>query len=113
MLYGRDFDGEAVELDKLEGEIGTVVIRGRILSSECRELRSGNTLFLFNVSDFTDTITVKMFAREGALEDLKEAVKPGRFVRIKGVANLDRFDGELTIGSRSEEHTSELQSLSC
>ncbi len=101
VLYGRDFDGEAVELDKLEGEIGTVVIRGRILSSECRELRSGNTLFLFNVSDFTDTITVKMFAREGALEDLKEAVKTGRFVRIKGVANLDRFDGELTIGSVS------------
>ncbi len=107
VLYGRDFDGEAVELDKLEGEIGTVVIRGKILSSECRELRSGNTLFMCNISDFTDTITVKIFAREEAVEDLKEATKAGRFVRVKGVANLDRFDGELTIGSVSGIKTCE------
>lgn len=99
VLYGRDFDEEAVEIETIEGEIGEVVIRGRILSRDVRELRSGNTLFIFSISDFTDTISVKIFAREDTQEDLKIATAPGQFVRIKGVANIDRFDGELTIGS--------------
>ena len=30
---------------------------------------------------------------------MKTATKAGQFVRLKGVANIDRFDGELTIGS--------------
>jgi len=99
VLYGRDFDEESVEIEKIEGEIGEVVIRGKILATDVRELRSGNSLFIFSISDFTDTISVKVFAREESLEDLKTATKAGQFVRLKGVANIDRFDGELTIGS--------------
>ena len=99
VLYGRDFDDESVEIEKIEGEIGEVVIRGKILATDVRELRSGNSLFIFSISDFTDTISVKVFAREESLEDLKTATKAGQFVRLKGVANIDRFDGELTIGS--------------
>ena len=76
-----------------------MVIRGKILATDVRELRSGNSLFIFSISDFTDTISVKVFAREESLEDLKTATKAGQFVRLKGVANIDRFDGELTIGS--------------
>lgn len=53
------------------------------------------------MTDFTDTIGVKIFAREDTLDDLKTATKVGQFVRIKGVANIDKFDGELTIGSVS------------
>ena len=101
VLFGRDFDEEASPIEELEGEVGQVVIRGKILTCELRELRSGNTLFLFSVTDFTDTIGVKIFAREDTLDDLKTATKAGQFVRIKGVANIDKFDGELTIGSVS------------
>lgn len=99
VLYGRDFDEESTEIEKIEGEIGEVVIRGKIFATDVRELRSGNSLFIFSISDFTDTISVKIFAREDSLEDLKNATKAGQFVRLKGVANIDRFDGELTIGS--------------
>lgn len=101
VLFGRDFDEEASPIEELEGEVGQVVIRGKILTCELRELRSGNTLFMFSVTDFTDTIGVKIFAREDTLDDLKTATKAGQFVRIKGVANIDKFDGELTIGSVS------------
>lgn len=111
VLYGRDFEGEPMELVKLEGEIGEVMIRGKILSTDVRELKSGNKLFIFNISDFTDTITAKVFAREDDLESLETATKAGQFIYIKGVANIDRFDGELTIGSvsgikRCEDFTS-------
>ncbi len=110
VLYGRDFDGETIEIEKIDGEIGEVVIRGKILTVDSRELRSQKTIMIFDVTDFTDTITVKMFAREEQLEDLKAAVVQGSFIRIKGVTTIDKFDGELTLGSvvgikKSEDFT--------
>lgn len=99
VLYGRDFEEEPVEIAKIEGEIGEVVLRGKILFRDVRELKSGNKLFIFNISDFTDTISVKIFTKEEEPTDLLEATAPGQFVKLKGVANIDRFDGELTIGS--------------
>ena len=110
VLYGRDFDGETIEIEKIEGEIGEVNIRGKILNVDSRELRSGKTIMIFDVSDFTDTLTVKMFAKEEQLDDLKAAVVKGSFIKIKGVTTIDRFDGELTLGSvvgikKSEDFT--------
>ena len=99
VLYGRDFDGETIEIDKIEGEIGEVAIRGQILNVDSRELKSGKTLMIFDVSDFTDTITIKIFAREDQVDDLKAAVVKGSFIKTKGVTTIDRFDGELTLGS--------------
>ncbi|RFZ77461.1 PolC-type DNA polymerase III [Lacrimispora amygdalina] len=110
VLYGRDFEEETMEIEKIDGEIGEVVIRGKIIMTDSRELRSGKTIIIFDITDFTDTITVKMFAREEQLEDLKNAVVQGSFIKIKGVTTIDKFDGELTLGSvvgikKSEDFT--------
>ena len=110
VLFGRDFDGETIEIEKVDGEIGEITVRGKILTVDSRELRSGKTIMIFDVTDFTDTITVKMFAKEEQLDDLKAAVVQGSFIRIKGVTTIDKFDGELTLGSvvgikKSEDFT--------
>ncbi|MBE5980882.1 MAG: PolC-type DNA polymerase III [Paenibacillaceae bacterium] len=110
VLYGRDFDEETMEIEKIDGEIGEVVVRGKIIMTDSRELRSGKTIIIFDVTDFTDTITVKMFAREEQLDDLKNAVVKGTIIKIKGVTTIDKFDGELTLGSvvgikKSEDFT--------
>ena len=54
---------------------------------------------MFAVTDFTDTIMVKMFTRNDQLPDLLAEIKKGVFLKIKGVTTIDKFDGELTIGS--------------
>ena len=110
VLYGRDFEGDATEIDKIDGAIGETILRGKIIHKDSRELRSGKTMFMFDVTDFTDTMTVKIFAEGDALEDLKAAVKEGTFVRVKGVITVDKFDGELTLSSvvgikKSEDFT--------
>ena len=78
---------------------GAVVIRGKIMRREVRELRSGRKLLLFDVTDFTDSITVKMFLREDQEADALEAVKEGAFIKLKGITSVDAYDKELTIGS--------------
>jgi DNA polymerase-3 subunit alpha (Gram-positive type) len=56
VVYGRDFDGEPITIESITGEIGGVIIRGQVLSVETRELRNEKTLFIFNLTDFTDSI---------------------------------------------------------
>lgn len=43
VLYGRDFDEEAMPIEEITGELGEVVIRGQIMSVESRELRNEKT----------------------------------------------------------------------
>ncbi|MCD8222241.1 MAG: PolC-type DNA polymerase III [Clostridiales bacterium] len=99
VLYGRNFDDDFIEIEKIEGEMGEVTVRGQILSKDSRVTRSGKTIFIFPITDFTDTITVKVFANEENVEALDAAIQTGSFIRLKGNTTIDRFDGELTIGS--------------
>lgn len=99
MIYGREFEDEVIELSQVVGEMGEITIRGKVISFEAREIRNEKTILMFAVTDFTDTIMVKMFARNEQLPDLLQDIKKGAFLRIKGVTNIDKFDGELTIGS--------------
>ncbi len=100
VLFGRDFEDHFIQIDAIEGEMGEVTLRGKILEVEKRELRGGErTIIKFDLTDFTDTITVKMFARQDMLEDVEKAVVKGSFIRIKGVTTIDKFDHELTLGS--------------
>lgn len=54
---------------------------------------------MFDVTDFTDTMTIKLFAHNDQVAELKEGIKVGAFVKLKGVTTIDKFDNELTIGS--------------
>ena len=99
VLYGRDFDDDFIEIEQIDGEMGEVTLRGQVLTCESRELRSGKFILTFDVTDYTDTITAKMFIRPELFEEVKAVINVGMFLKIKGVTTIDKFDGELTLGS--------------
>ena len=70
-----------------------------MLTCESRELRSGKFILTFDITDFTDTITAKMFIRPEIFGRGKNVIQKGMFLKIKGVTTIDKFDGELTLGS--------------
>ncbi len=99
VVYGRDFEEASTPIEQILGEMGEVVIRGQISSLDKREIRNEKTIIMLDITDFTDTITVKMFARNDQVPEILEGVKKGGFYKIKGVTTIDKFDGQLTIGS--------------
>lgn len=101
ILYGRDFDDEVTAIEQIESPIGEVVINGMIRSIETREIRNERTILSIVVTDFTDSIVVKMFARNEQLPDLYEFIKKGNFLKIKGIASMDKYDQEITISNVS------------
>ena len=99
VVYGRDFDGETIPLESITGEMGEVIIRCQVMDVEAREIRNEKTILIFPVTDFTDSIVVKMFLRNEQVPEVTESVKKGAFLKLKGVTTIDRFDSELTIGN--------------
>ena len=99
VVYGRDIFDDPITLDGVVQEMGEIVFRGMIMAVENRELRNGKIILMFDITDFTDSITVKIFLTAEQYQDLSGSIKKGEFYKIKGVTTIDRFSGELTIGS--------------
>ena len=99
LVYGRNFDDEPIELSQVVSEMGEITFRGKVISFETREIRNEKSILIFAVTDFTDTITVKLFIRNEQLPDMLEGVKKNGFYKIRGVTTTDKYDGELVINS--------------
>lgn len=99
VLYGRDFDEEPMPIEQVDSALGEIVIAGMIRKVDEREIRNERTILMFDLTDFTDTITVKMFIANAQLTEVKEYIKKGNFIKVKGVAALDRYDQEISITS--------------
>ncbi|MEE0862152.1 MAG: PolC-type DNA polymerase III [Lachnospiraceae bacterium] len=99
VIYGRSFDGDMTDIVNVSGESGEVIIHGQIITVETREIRGERTIVMFTVSDFTDTIKVKIFMKNDQLLEVMDGIKKGAFVKLKGMALLDAYDKEVGINS--------------
>ena len=102
VLYGRDFEDNFIPISEITEVVGEVTIRGKVFELDVRYIeKSGSTLFIFSVTDFTDSITAKLFVRgEGEeLDRLKSEIKVGAFLKLRGATTIDNRDGELILGS--------------
>ncbi len=99
VIFGREFEGRSVKISDIVDEIGEVIIHGEILSLETRELSNSKVLISFAITDYTDSIRVKIFAEPEEAEALSQALSEGTFVRIRGVAAEDRYDHDISITS--------------
>lgn len=99
VIYGRNFEGDLVSIVDIQDEIGEVVVHGKIVSTEERELRNGKTLLMFSLTDFTDSITVKIFINKDDSQKVCGELSKGAFVLIKGMALYDSYSKEVGISS--------------
>jgi DNA polymerase-3 subunit alpha (Gram-positive type) len=96
MLYGKSFEGETTGISDILTEMREVVIDGEICDAGLTVTKNGVKILKVDVTDYKDTITIKMFLAEGE-EHLPEVLSPGLRVRVCGKVEYDNFEGELMI----------------
>ena len=101
IFYGRNFEGEETEIHEIIDEMGEVVVRGKIIQLETRDIRNEKTIVMFAVTDFTDTIKAKVFTKNERLPELLDKLKEGAFIKMKAVAMMDQFEHDIALGSVS------------
>ncbi len=96
----ENFEEEAVQIKGNIEQDTSIVIAGEIIGVETREIRSGKYLVSVDMTDNTDSITIKFFIEP---EYYKEEFKPileskgRRFIKVKGVIRYDMYSNELNI----------------
>ena len=99
VVYGKNFEGSVIPISDIIGEVGEVVIRGKVRKMETRDIRNEKTIVTFVLTDFTDSIKVKLFLKTIDVEDFLDSIKEGSFYMLKGIAMADTFERDITIGS--------------
>lgn len=97
-FYGKNTEGTVTKIAEIENEeSGEFVLEGQITEFDHRVTRNQKNILVFALTDFSDSIGAKLFARDNEVDELKESLQPGNFIRIKGLVEFDRFDGELAM----------------
>ena len=91
LLWGTDFDEEPIPIKSVDMPMGGIVVEGMVRGVEEMPIRNERTIVSFDVTDFEDTITCKIFARNDNIDQIREVIKKGAFLKIKGSASLDKF----------------------
>ena len=118
LIYGRQIVENTVPVSELTNDSGLVVIAGRRLDYEEKEISGGEMLLVsFNVTDYTGTMKCKMFLRyrprfrkeeeeeqppiteeqRQAVRDVVDRLKKCEGVKVKGECRYDSFAHECTL----------------
>lgn len=99
LIYGKNTEGKITKIEDIHNFFeGQVVVQGCILSCEERKTRREDTwLLILGLTDYSDSITAKVFLKEKQLEGLRPFLQENTFVTVKGIVGFDDFSKEQTI----------------
>lgn len=95
VIYRGDVQEPAVPISEIEGEVGDVTVRGEIKDYEEKEVKNGSLLLMkFNITDYTDTIGVRLFVDTEEGKRLKKDIHPGSFIKLRGAVTMGKYERE-------------------
>ena len=65
---------------------------------EKKPIKNDRTILMFDITDFTDTITADLFVINEKLAEFDEFIKKGAFIKLKGDASFNQFEQDIIIG---------------
>ncbi|ALC85996.1 DNA polymerase III [Bacillus sp. FJAT-22090] len=86
-----------MDIRQIQDEERRVTIEGFVFDVEVKELRSGRSLLTAKVTDYTDSILVKMFSRDKEDAQMMERLKKGMWIKVRGSVQNDTFVRDLII----------------
>ena len=98
VIYKYDVQEPSTPISELEGEMGEVVVRGEVMSYEDKEVKEGTLLMMkFNLTDYTDTVGVRIFPPIEEGKKLREHIANGKFLKVKGALSIGKYEHEPSI----------------
>lgn len=97
LIYGENVNAMLEKINSLSTTSGTVCIMGEVFDIEAKELRNGKILMIASVTDYTSSISCKLFLNDMNKDSVLDHVKKGSYLKIKGDVIYDTYQRELTM----------------
>lgn len=116
IIYGKKISKTKThKLSEIQGEIDNIIVEAVIFDVEEINTRRGNTFYVIDITDNSNSITVKLFPRRD--RKLYGGFKKGSWVKIEGYVQYDKYSKEMVlmadninaIGNQSIERVDEAE----
>lgn len=94
-LLGQRISQEPQRIHDIQDEERSVVVCGKVLVVNVREMRSGRLLLTFDITDSSDSLSCKVFLEEN--DKWFDRVTVGAWLTARGPVQYDKFTQELTL----------------
>lgn len=103
-IYGRDIKEIPKNIADVKTDDGIITVWGDVLKYEERETkRGGNKIFSFDITDYTSSVTVKMFDANDVIDPIISKISSGGTVIINGAYQFDQYSNGYVLRPRSIE----------
>ena len=99
VIHGKNFSDGFVKISEINEYSGKVAFCGDIFSVDFREIRGGRYICIFDATDYSSSITVKLFIEKGDIDARKEQIRENIAVKVRGEAQYDKFSREITVAA--------------
>lgn len=91
LQMGYEIKEPAVPIQEVQDEEKKITLQGTVFGLDKKELRNGNTLYMFYLTDFTDSMQMKVFAKSKEDVKIMNLLANGKWVKVRGRVEYDRF----------------------
>src|SRR5699024_8236713 len=90
-------DQEITQMVDIVEEERNKVVEGYVFDIDVRKLKSGRSLLILKVTDYTSSFSIKKFSNGEDDENFFNSLDKGAWIRVRGSVQEDNFSRELVI----------------
>lgn len=97
IILGKKFDDEAIKISTINLDLEKISIRGKIIKVESKETRTGKFLVLFDIYDYSGSITARLYLSKEKYNQIITGIIVGKWMKLRGNIQYDKFSKEIFI----------------
>ncbi len=97
IIIGKEIKGDITKILNAKSESEKVIIEGSVFNMISREIKGGRLIVSFDITDFTDSTTVKFFMSQKEFEGISQNFKDGKYIKVRGDVQYDKYSKEINI----------------
>jgi len=99
-IMGKSINQDTINMIDVNETSGIVSIKGEIFKLDIKDTKTGKKIVIFNITDYTSSLTVKCFLKPQETEKVLENISVGLYCKIRGEAMIDTYTKELVVLAR-------------
>jgi DNA polymerase-3 subunit alpha (Gram-positive type) len=99
-IKGKSITQNSTIIDDISIESGNVVVEGKVFDFEYRIFNNNKGIVSFNITDFSNSITIKTFEKKEDIELISKFFEEYKYVKVKGDVQFDKYTKEIVIMAR-------------
>ena len=94
-IYGKNIKEKPKNIADISIDDGVVTVWGDMLKYEVKETRrGGNKIFTFNITDYTSSVTCKMFDSNNVIDSIVNRLSQTKTIMVTGRYQPDKYTNE-------------------